>query len=342
MPLDNRELTDLEKSSGGAGGCGLITGILTIVGIVWSIVEADIDDLLMPLYALLGFGAVVFVQWLIFAGIPSFFNPENKEEEKKRQIELEKQWEREKNEKEEAQRKKALYEEKFCDAHEKKFIITHNSKSFLIEDFYDEDDDEHYDLFFRNKIYEDSNYLFNGKLNIRNKEDIVIKQETFVNGIKSDWTSYNSTGDKDGPYEVYDKNGQLRESGSYKNGKKDGTFRGWYVNGQLWYEGINKDGELDGEFKGWHGNGQIMDKYTFKDGKEDGVWKSWHENGQLLYQGTKKNNKDDGPFTTYHENGQVRESGNYRNGAKDGVWKSWHENGELIDEETIEDGKSVF
>ena len=45
---------------------------------------------------------------------------------------------------------------------------------------------------------------------------------------------------KNGLFEEYYKNGQLKIKGDYKNGIKDGYFEFYYENGQLWIEAMPK------------------------------------------------------------------------------------------------------
>ena len=41
-------------------------------------------------------------------------------------------------------------------------------------------------------------------------------------------------GKKDGPFESYYKNGQLKDKGTYKDGELDGPYEMYHENGQLW------------------------------------------------------------------------------------------------------------
>ena len=53
--------------------------------------------------------------------------------------------------------------------------------------------------------------------------------EDFLMGFLSDFLF----GKKDGPFESYYKNGQLKEKGTYKDGEWDGLWEEYYKNGQL-------------------------------------------------------------------------------------------------------------
>ena len=73
-----------------------------------------------------------------------------------------------------------------------------------------------------------------------------------------------STNIANGQYEIYHKNGQLKEKSTYK------------------------DGKLNGPFESYHKNGQLKEKSTYKDGKANGPSEFYYENGQLKKRLTKK------------------------------------------------------
>ena len=111
---------------------------------------------------------------------------------------------------------------------------------------------------------------------------------------------------KDGLSEEYNKNGQLKKKGTYKEGEKEERESySYYVNGQLFSKGTYKDWNLDGLYEEYYVNGQLFSKGTYKDGKEDGQWESYHENGQLRSRGTFKDGNEDGQWEYYDENGKI-------------------------------------
>ena len=71
---------------------------------------------------------------------------------------------------------------------------------------------------------------------------------------------------------------QLLLKGSFKDGKKDGVFEQWYSNGQLRKEEKYKVGEKNGLTTWWHGNGQLRLEWNYKDGKLIS-YKCWNEDG---------------------------------------------------------------
>jgi antitoxin component YwqK of YwqJK toxin-antitoxin module len=84
--------------------------------------------------------------------------------------------------------------------------------------------------------------------------------------------SVDENGNKQGPYERYYENGQLRIKCTYKDGKEDGPYELYHENGQLEEKCTYKDGELDGPYESYHENGQLREKYTYKDGRVEKVF----------------------------------------------------------------------
>ena len=77
---------------------------------------------------------------------------------------------------------------------------------------------------------------------------------------------------RDGPYELYQENGQLWVKMTYKDGELDGPIEYYYENGQLLEKMTYKDGERDGPFEHYYENGELMEKGTYKDREKCGEW----------------------------------------------------------------------
>lgn len=72
---------------------------------------------------------------------------------------------------------------------------------------------------------------------------------------------------KDGPYESFYENGQLKIKGTYKDGKPDGPFESYFENGQLKQKGVCKEGKLDGVCESYNRDGRLQFRATYKLGK---------------------------------------------------------------------------
>lgn len=127
----------------------------------------------------------------------------------------------------------------------------------------------------------------------------------------------NEKGEREGLWEQYYKNGQLREKGNYKNDK----LEGW---GEWYYE-----------------NGQLAEKTNYKKDKREGLWEWYYENGQLSEKTNYKNDKLEGWVEWYYENGQLKEKRNYKNDKPEGLCERYYENGQLAEKTNYKNGKRV-
>lgn len=175
------------------------------------------------------------------------------------------------------------------------------------------------------------------------------------------------TGEIEGPYEEYYKNGNPKIFGFLiKNKKWNGLHREFYENGQQriegqfddegrktgiweyfeenghWYKieryragnlkasaGLNPSEAFDGEKNTYYENGQLYTALNFNNGKLEGQQKLYYENGQLKAIETYKN----GEITdkrTYYENGNFQlVIPNIKNGNVNGETKEYYKNGKL-------------
>ncbi|MBT6768730.1 MAG: toxin-antitoxin system YwqK family antitoxin [Opitutales bacterium] len=95
-------------------------------------------------------------------------------------------------------------------------------------------------------------------------------------------------GKKDGPYETYYENGQLKSKGSHKDGEQDGLWEWYNENGQIELKGSFKDGKREGPWEFYHGNGSISIKGSYKDGERDGLFEFYDKEGKLSLKKTYK------------------------------------------------------
>jgi len=76
---------------------------------------------------------------------------------------------------------------------------------------------------------------------------------------------------KNGLYQEWYPDGNLKTKGKYLNNTQVGDWTVWYVDGQKKSEGNFKDGKKDGLTTTWYENGQKKSEGTFKDGELDGL-----------------------------------------------------------------------
>ncbi len=155
----------------------------------------------------------------------------------------------------------------------------------------------------------------------------------------------------------YFNNGQVQETGPYKNGKPFGAHRIFdstgkelkaqiYDSGRVVAEGILDESNMqEGYWKDYHSNGTLSsegnyvhgtkvgewkfyypDGSKFETGKYDGrgrpigKWMWYHSNGKLLRQSSFHNGLQDGDFIEYNDSGNVITQGGYIDGLKEGKW----------------------
>lgn len=95
--------------------------------------------------------------------------------------------------------------------------------------------------------------------------------------------------EKNGTWEEYYKNGQLKSEGNYINNNKDGLWQEYYKNGLLNTRINYKNGKEDGLLEVYHENGKLLMRGSFEVGKQTGEWNYYDESGTL----TKTENFDD-------------------------------------------------
>ena len=88
-------------------------------------------------------------------------------------------------------------------------------------------------------------------------------------------------GKREGYWEEYHRNGQLKWSVTYIDGLEDGSWEIFSKTGQLEVRGSHKNGRLEGVFEQYWGNGNLFRKGNYKDGKQHGLWKLLNEDGSV-------------------------------------------------------------
>jgi len=199
MPLDNRELSDLEKSSG-SGGCSIFIGILIIIGIVISIIEFDIDSFIFQVKTVFWWIIIMLGGGLIIAFFPSRMNNNNKLKKK--------DLSRIKN--------KNIYEEN--------------------EVLYPKETGIAYGL---TSLRESENQLVTGEVVHRNfNNNQIIMKRIFENGKLLDSKWYDKFGKlKNGIYKEYYSDNKIKEEEIYKNGTLISSKK-WGINGSLLWEDV--------------------------------------------------------------------------------------------------------
>ena len=145
---------------------------------------------------------------------------------------------------------------------------------------------------------------------------------------------------RNGTYEAWHPNGQMRVRAHYKNGIPVGNYESWYENGNpLVKISYNEKGEYDGLYEDWYENGQPHSRSNFKGDMVDGLSEDWYEDGQLKERCNYKDGNLDGLRELWYDDGQPLLRENYKDNKKDGLCEKWNFDGEQISKELYENGE---
>lgn len=133
---------------------------------------------------------------------------------------------------------------------------------------------------------------------------------TFIMIIISFKDNYNSLKTKeeylsDGRH-VFNHSYSGKEIVNLKNGKRNGLYQEYYKNGQLKEEINYKNGKFDGLWKAWYENGNIKAEINYKDDIQEGETFSYREDGSLFRNSNFVNGEYSGDGFEYYENGNTR------------------------------------
>lgn len=188
-----------------------------------------------------------------------------------------------------------------------------------------------------------------------------IKKVTKIN-------QYNTEGRKEGLWQTFYSNGEVKWEGTYVDGKKDGYFKTYTQTGSLITieKYINDILQTDApelaklEVKAtYFSNGRIKTEGPYKNDLPYGVHRVFDENGKVekadIYDSGKvmaegvldSAGVQQGEWKEFHENGQVKSIGKYVNGIKVGEWKYYFANGKMFengkyDKKGKEEGKWMW
>lgn len=117
---------------------------------------------------------------------------------------------------------------------------------------------------------------------------------------------------KEGYYEWFHENGQLKHKGNYLNGKETGEH--------LWYSTEAKIEAIE----------------NWSQGVMNGKFEEYHSNGNLSIRSAFLNGLQSGSTEYYREDGTKQSEGNFLNGNRDGEWKYFGVSGELVGTNTFQ------
>lgn len=174
-----------------------------------------------------------------------------------------------------------------------------------------------------------------GKWVKTDKNNRKVYEGTFKDGLEvGTFTYYYSDGTVrmkntflvDGKYcshEAYDKNGKLMAKGFYNQKNRDSIWNIYNAEGKLLKSETYKMGTKTGKSVLFSAKGDTVEIQYWNDNKKHGRWYRKVLNGYL--EGNYANNLLDGPFAEYR-NGKVVAEGSYSEGLRNGQWKHYDGN----------------
>lgn len=124
-------------------------------------------------------------------------------------------------------------------------------------------------------------------------------------------------------HEAYDKNGKLMATGFYNQKNRDSVWNIYNAEGKLLKSETYKMGTKTGKSILFSSTGDTIEIQYWNDNKKHGYWYRKVLNGYLT--GNYANNLLEGKYAEYRNNKVVSE-GNYSHGLRDGQWKFYDGN----------------
>ena len=200
----------------------------------------------------------------------------------------------------------------------------------------------------RRDFYEDASikkeggYDVNGKehgaFKYFNKKGEIEKTEIYHHGILLAKGVVDEMDRRQGYWEEYYYDGQLKSKGSYLDGEKIDEWEYYFNNGKLEQKGkYVTGGKFTGTWYWYHPNGELLREESFRKGLEDGMLYEYYDDNTLITKGEFIDGLKEGPW--FYEMGDHREEGNYRSGVRHGIWKYIYDNDKLNYEGNFVDGE---
>ncbi|SFH06032.1 toxin-antitoxin system YwqK family antitoxin [Pedobacter insulae] len=102
--------------------------------------------------------------------------------------------------------------------------------------------------------------------------------------------------------------------------KKQGKYEEFNQNGQLKYTVNFSDGKISGESKSFYETGEVYEVCKYDNNGYRIATTSYHIDGKLKSKMYYQNGKPQGDFIAYFPYGEISDKGKYINGDKDGYW----------------------
>jgi len=173
---------------------------------------------------------------------------------------------------------------------------------------------------------------------------------------------FNLSGQKDGVWKIFDKEGKLIEEKTYVNGKLNGYVKTYDKNGFLINTLRYKNDEIVQDSTFDENSVEIKEEYdsdgslVFQGGylfdTPVGTHRTFNKKGEVIQSKTydlkgtliangiiNTDGSKNGKWVEYYENGKVKSTGQYKNDKKDGKWIYYHKKGTIQQTGNYSNGK---
>jgi len=134
---------------------------------------------------------------------------------------------------------------------------------------------------------------------------------------------------KQGTWQTWYQNGQLRDSGRFDDNRREGYWKYIYANGILSKEGKYIGHSEEGLWVWYYENGQVDMQGSFEKGLQTGMWTYWRTTGEKEYEGVFANDKREKLWTWWFADSTLSMKGAYTNDLMEDEWNYWYQNGVL-------------
>ena len=170
----------------------------------------------------------------------------------------------------------------------------------------------------------DENGIPHGIHRVYNKNGKVTSSEIFKNGKVIEKGIVLKSGIKNGNWNYFYENGQLKSEGKYNNGIKEGVWIYYYTNGLINQKGLYTDGKADGEWNWYYENGNILRNEKYLEGYQEGILTEYSDSGIVISKGEYIEGIKEGKW--FYEVGDHKEIGSYKNDMLVGEWIYYYKN----------------
>ena len=123
---------------------------------------------------------------------------------------------------------------------------------------------------------------------------------------------------------------QLHQPGFTELATKEGLFQEYHENQQLKFSGVFRQGLGEGKHRQWFNSGKLLSESTLVKGKEEGKVVSYSENGKVHTSYNTQNGLLEGELTEYFEDGRKKTKATFHQGKLVGDLTHYDDKGQEV------------